>query len=417
MKVLVIGNGGREDAICHKVASSSLVDSLYCSNGNAGTLRYAKNIKLDTNLEIKKFCEDNKIDLVIIGPEKPLCEGLKDDLDKIGVKVFGADFKSAKLEGSKEFAKKFMLKHHLPTAKYISVNNLEDGILALNEFSYPVVLKADGLCAGKGVKICEDFDSAKSYLTDLFENKIFGNEGMVCVIEEFLKGEEASLLCFVSGDKLYPLESARDYKKIYDGDLGDNTGGVGCYSPSEFFDNESINNQIKVVLNDISKGLKEDKLEYIGILFIGFMIVDGKVKILEFNVRFGDPETEVVLPRLNSDLVELILKAYDKTLEYNDFKWSLKKSMTVVLTSNGYPNSYEKNKLISGLETVDNSVYVYHNNTKKVDGNIYSDGGRVLSITTLGDDFEEMRNRIYSEIDKIDFENKSYRKDIAIIKK
>lgn len=415
MKILVVGNGGREDAICHKLSTSPLLTKLYCTPGNAGTLRYAENIKLDSNEEIKDFCLKHAIDLVVVGPEKPLCEGLKDLLSQHQIKVFGAGLKSAQLEASKQFAKEFMIHHNLDTAKYTSVSDLESGLKALADYDFPVVLKADGLCAGKGVKICEDFTSAKEYLQELFEEKIFGDQGLICVIEEFLTGKEASLLCFVAGDKLFPMESAKDYKRIYDNDLGENTGGVGCYSPSELFD-DTLNQEITILLDKIGQGLRKDNLEYVGILFIGFMIKNGKLKILEFNVRFGDPETEVVLPRLESDLLDLILKAGNHTLQESDFKWSSKKSMTVVLTSKGYPSYYEKNKLIS-IDGIDSSVYVYHNNTKMMNNQVYSDGGRVLSVTTLGDDFQEMRERVYQSIEQIDFENKSYRSDIAIIQK
>ena len=415
MRVLVIGNGGREDAICKKISESKKLTKLYCSEGNAGTLRYAENVKLKSNDEILDFAEKNNINLVIVGPEVPLCEGIKDKFDNTNIKVFGADKESAKLEGSKDFAKEFMLKYNIPTAKYETVTSKSEGEKVIKHFTYPLVIKADGLCAGKGVKICQNELEAKEYLKELFEEKIFGQEGTTAVIEEFLEGKEASLLCFVSDGNLIPMESARDYKRIYDGDKGENTGGVGCYSPNELF-NEDLKKSIKPVLEKISYGLKQENLAYSGILFIGFMIKNNEPKILEFNVRFGDPETEVVLPRMESDLIDVIEKSIEGTLKAEDLTWKKDKCMTVILTSKGYPMKYEKGKEISGIENVDEDIYVYHNNTEFKNNKILSAGGRVLSVTTLGSDFEEMRKRIYKNIEKINFENKTFRKDIGIIK-
>lgn len=415
MRVLVIGNGGREDAICKKISESKKLTKLYCSEGNAGTLRYAENVKLKSNDEILDFAEKNNINLVIVGPEVPLCEGIKDKFDNTNIKVFGADKESAKLEGSKDFAKEFMLKYNIPTAKYETVTSKSEGEKVIKHFTYPLVIKADGLCAGKGVKICQNELEAKEYLKELFEEKIFGQEGTTAVIEEFLEGKEASLLCFVSDGNLIPMESARDYKRIYDGDKGENTGGVGCYSPNELF-NEDLKKSIKPVLEKISYGLKQENLAYSGILFIGFMIKNNEPKILEFNVRFGDPETEVVLPRMESDLIDVIEKSIEGTLKAEDLTWKKDKCMTVILTSKGYPMKYEKGKEISGIENVDEDIYVYHNNTEFKNNKILSAGGRVLSVTALGSDFEEMRKRIYKNIEKINFENKTFRKDIGIIK-
>ena len=415
MRVLVIGNGGREDAICKKISESKKLTKLYCSEGNAGTLRYAENVKLKSNDEILDFAEKNNINLVIVGPEVPLCEGIKDKFDNTNIKVFGADKESAKLEGSKDFAKEFMLKYNIPTAKYETVTSKSEGEKVIKHFAYPLVIKADGLCAGKGVKICQNELEAKEYLKELVEEKIFGQEGTTAVIEEFLEGKEASLLCFVSDGNLIPMESARDYKRIYDGDKGENTGGVGCYSPNELF-NEDLKKSIKPVLEKISYGLKQENLAYSGILFIGFMIKNNEPKILEFNVRFGDPETEVVLPRMESDLIDVIEKSIEGTLKAEDLTWKKEKCMTVILTSKGYPLKYEKGKEISGIENVDEDIYVYHNNTEFKNNKILSAGGRVLSVTALGSDFEEMRKRIYKNIEKINFENKTFRKDIGIIK-
>lgn len=411
MKVLVIGNGGREDAICKKISESNKCTKLFCSKGNAGTLRYAENVELNTNEEIFQFSKNNNIDLVVIGPEAPLCEGIVDLFKGSNIKVFGADKKSARLEGSKDFAKKFMKKYDVPTARYETIKSIEEGKKAIENFLYPIVIKADGLCAGKGVRICNTKEDVLDYFKELFEDKIFGEEGSTVVIEEFLRGKEASLLCFVSKGNLIPMESARDYKRIFDNDEGENTGGVGCYSPSELF-NEELKLQIEKILEKISNGLKKENLEYSGVLFIGFMI-DEDAKVLEFNVRFGDPETEVVLPRMESDLLLAIEKSLDGSLEREDLKWKKEKCLTVILTSRGYPKNYEKGKEISGIDSVDKDIYVYHNNTKVNGNKILTDGGRVLSITALGNSYDEIREKVYRNIEKISFETKQYRKDIG----
>ena len=411
MKVLVIGNGGREDAICKKISESNKCTELFCSKGNAGTLRYAENVELNSNEEIFRFSNDNNIDLVVVGPEAPLCEGIVDLFKDSNIKVFGADKKSARLEGSKDFAKKFMKKYDVPTARYETIKSIEEGKKAIENFSYPIVIKADGLCAGKGVRICNTKEDVLDYFKELFEDKIFGKEGSTVVIEEFLRGKEASLLCFVSKGNLIPMESARDYKRIFDNDEGENTGGVGCYSPSELF-NEELKLQIEKILEKISNGLKKENLEYSGVLFIGFMI-DKDAKVLEFNVRFGDPETEVVLPRMESDLLLAIEKSLDGSLEREDLKWKKEKCLTVILTSRGYPKNYEKGKEISGIDSVDKDIYVYHNNTKVNGSKILTDGGRVLSVTALGNSYDEIREKVYRNIEKISFETKQYRKDIG----
>ena len=411
MKVLVIGNGGREDAICKKISESNKCTELFCSKGNAGTLRYAENVELNSNEEIFRFSNDNNIDLVVVGPEAPLCEGIVDLFKESNIKVFGADKKSARLEGSKDFAKKFMKKYDVPTARYETIKSIKEGKKAIENFSYPIVIKADGLCAGKGVRICNTKEDVLDYFKELFEDKIFGKEGSTVVIEEFLRGKEASLLCFVSKGNLIPMESARDYKRIFDNDEGENTGGVGCYSPSELF-NEELKLQIEKILEKISNGLKKENLEYSGVLFIGFMI-DEDAKVLEFNVRFGDPETEVVLPRMESDLLLAIEKSLDGSLEREDLKWKKEKCLTVILTSRGYPKNYEKGKEISGIDSVDKDIYVYHNNTKVNGSKILTDGGRVLSVTALGNSYDEIREKVYRNIEKISFETKQYRKDIG----
>ena len=292
--------------------------------------------------------------------------------------------------------------------------NYTDAIGELKNFNYPLVIKADGLCLGKGVIICNSEEEAKSTLKEILVDKVFGNEGSKVVIEEFLDGIEASLLCFVTKDKIIPMESAKDYKKIYDKDLGPNTGGVGCFSPSPLFTEELID-KIDEILDKISNGLKNDDLDYKGILFVGFMIVDGEPKVLEFNVRFGDPETEVILPRLNSDIVEMFLKTIDGTLERADLIWDSRACMTVVLTSKGYPAEYIKGYEINGVDELDEAIILFHNGTKYEDNKLATNGGRVLSVTCLGKGLGEARELIYNNIENIKFYGANYRKDIGKI--
>ncbi|WFA08815.1 phosphoribosylamine--glycine ligase [Tissierella sp. Yu-01] len=416
MKVLVIGSGGREHALCWKIKQSKNVSKIYCAPGNGGTREVAENIDIKPN-EIDKLLEfalNNQINLTVVGPEEPLVLGIVDKFEEKGLKIFGPNKEGARLEGSKDFSKMFMEKYNIPTARYKSYTDYDDAISELRKFNYPLVIKADGLCAGKGVVICNSEMEAKKTLKDILVDKEFGDEGKKVVIEEYLDGIEASLLCFVTKDKIIPLESAKDYKKIYDGDLGPNTGGVGCFSPSPLFTNE-LKGKINNILDRIIDGFKSEKFNFKGILFIGFMIVNGEPNVLEFNVRFGDPETEVVLPRLKSDIIVLFLNTIDGTLNENDLIWDNKPCVTVVLTSSGYPNEYEKGYEISLNEELDNSIILFHNGTKFENTRLVTNGGRVLSITSLGEDIESARDIIYKNIEKIKFQGVNYRKDIGEI--
>lgn len=417
MKILVIGSGGREHGLCWKLSKSSRVDKLYCAPGNGGTAQVAENIDISSNDidGLLSFALEEKIDLTIVGPEEPLVLGIVDRFNENGLRIFGADKKAAQLEGSKEFSKEFMERHDIPTARYESFDKFDDAIKGIKEFSYPLVIKADGLCLGKGVFICDSEEEAIDILKDILNKKVFGSEGSTVVIEEFLDGIEASLLCFVSGNKIVPMESAKDYKKIFENDEGPNTGGVGCYSPSELF-TEEFKKRLEIdVLEKIRLGLKKDRLEFTGILFIGLMIVDGMPKVLEFNVRFGDPETEVLMPRLESDLLELIEKTLDETIEEKDLVWNKRSCVTVLVTSKGYPRDYEKGYTITGIDKLDESIILFHNGTKYDEKKLVTNGGRVMSITSLGNDMEDARKNIYKNIDKINFAGMYYRKDIGII--
>ncbi|MDU7150605.1 MAG: phosphoribosylamine--glycine ligase [Peptoniphilus grossensis] len=412
MKVLVIGNGGREHALAWKLSESKNVDKIFMARGNGGTEDFCENLDLDPKdiHGLLKFAHEEKIDLTVVGPEDPLCMGIVDAFKEKGLKVFGPNKDCARFEKSKEFTKKFLEKYSIPTAKYKSFENYDHAIEGLSEFSYPLVVKADGLCLGKGVIICQNLEEAKDALHKIFKDKIFGDEGSTVVIEEFLTGEEASVLCLVSDNKLFPLERAKDHKQIFDGDKGPNTGGVGTYSPVAA--SPELEKNLQVIYRQIEDGLDKEKLTYSGILFIGFMIEEDKPKVLEFNVRFGDPETEVLMPRLDCDLFELLNKTIDGKLKEEDIKWKDETCLTVIMCSGGYPASYEKGKEISGLDDVDEDIIVFHNGTKKSDA-LYTNGGRVLSVTALGKNLEEARKKAYENVAKINFDGAYFRKDIG----
>lgn len=417
MKILVIGSGGREHALCWKIAQSVRVSKVFCAPGNGGIGEIAENIDINPN-EIDKlldFAMKESIDLTIVGPEGPLVDGIVDKFQEKGLRIFGVNKEAAQLEGSKKFAKEFMEKYHIPTAKYRSYTNIEKAIIGLEEFNYPLVIKADGLALGKGVIICENKDMAVETLEIFLEKKAFGSAGKTIIIEEFLEGVEISLLCFVSQGKLFPMESAKDYKQIFEGDKGPNTGGVGCYSPNPLLDGDLYKTIEKGILNKIETGFEYEGFDYKGILFIGLMITKEGPQVLEFNCRFGDPETEVVLPRLKTDLIDIIQKSLDGNLREEDLAWKEEASVTVVLTSDGYPDEYEKGKEIIGLENLDKDIILFHNGTKKIGDKIYTNGGRVLSITALGDTMDEAREKIYTNIDRIQFDGICYRKDIGQI--
>lgn len=415
MKILVIGNGGREHTLCWKMAQSNMQSQIFCAPGNGGTLEVAKNIDIAANDidALLEFALKEKIDLTIVGPEEPLTLGIVDRFKENGLKIFGPDAKASQLEGSKEFSKKLMEKYHIPTAKYETFTSFKEAKEGLKEFAYPLVIKADGLCLGKGVFICESEENAIEVLKDILEDRCFGDEGEKVIIEEYLVGIEASLLCFVSGNELIAMESAKDHKKIEEGEKGLNTGGIGAFSPNDVITKELDEKIRNHIFKNISRALKEEELEYEGILFIGFMIDGDDIKVLEFNVRFGDPETESVILRLKSDLVGIILKTVDRTIKEEDLVWDDQSSVCVVTTSLGYPLEYEKGFEIKGLDSLDDSIVVFHNGTRYEDGKLLTNGGRVLTVSALGKDVKTTREKIYREIKKINYKNIYYRKDIA----
>lgn len=417
MKVLVIGSGGREHAIAYKLSSSPQVDQLFAMPGNPGMAEIATLVEgsVEDLDGILKFVEQKKIDLTVIGPEVPLCMGLADLLEDHGHMVFGPRQQAAKLEGSKAFSKHFMAKHHIPTARYEEVNDYQEALNALEHFDYPVVVKADGLAAGKGVVICEDASQAKTALKEMMVDGIMDGAGRTVVLEEFLEGFECSLLCFVDGKTILPMVSAKDHKQIYDGNQGPNTGGMGSVSPNPFLP-EGIEQKLETkILQPFLKGLQEDGLDYRGVVFIGLMIDrQNEPKVLEFNVRFGDPETQSILLRLDTDLCEVMVACAKRTLDQITLKWKEETVACLVLASSGYPGSYPKGLTISGLERVQD-VIVFHAGTKKVEDELQTNGGRVLNICAYGKDLEEARAKVYQAAEVIDFEGKYYRHDIGLI--
>ncbi len=417
MNILVVGNGGREHTLVWKLANSPRARRIYCVPGNAGIAQIADvvDIKTDDIEGLLNFAKAKKIDLTIVGPEVPLVEGIVDRFEDEGLRIFGPNRKCAQLEGSKAFAKQFMVNHGIPTGRYKEFTSIQGAINNIGVYDYPMVIKADGLAAGKGVVITQDREESLEALNSIMEDRKFGEAGSKVVIEEFLEGIETSILCFVDGHSIVPMVSAQDYKKAFDGDKGPNTGGMGTYSPSNIYNEELKLKVEEKILKPIIQGFKEDGLDFKGILFIGLMIADGEPKVLEFNVRFGDPETQVVIPRLETDLIDIIDSILDEKLSNQEIKWSDKESVCVVLASQGYPEEYEKGKIIKGFEQIKDGI-VFHAGTKfDQDRNIVTNGGRVLGVVAIKDTIEEARKSAYENVDKIYFEGKQYRKDIAIL--
>ncbi len=416
MKLLVIGSGGREHALIHKLLESPLCGEIFCAPGNGGIAQVATCVDIRPD-EIDKLCDfakEHQIGLTVVGPEAPLVEGIVDRFESEGLKVFGPNRECASFEGSKALTKKFLNKYNIPTAAYIEAHTPQDALNALVGFSYPVVIKADGLAAGKGVIICADKAEAEKAVDDLMVKKTLGDAGDKLVIEEFLDGIETSVLCFSDGNKLVPMESSKDYKKIFDNDLGPNTGGMGTYSPNPFVDAKLADKINKKILEPISSGFKKENLNYKGVLYVGIMVVGGEPKVLEFNVRFGDPETQVLMLRLKSDLVKIMLNVTDGLLANTEILWHENAAVCVVLASGGYPGDYQRGKLINGLENTEGAA-VFHAGTKLTEKGIATDGGRVLNVCAVGKDIDQARQIAYAAVGKISFDGIYYRSDIARI--
>ena len=420
MKILVIGSGGREHALAWKCAQDSIVEHVYVCPGNAGTHLENKvsNVEFDLNefSSIEKFCLIEKIGLVIIGPEQPLVDGLSDYLQSKNIKTFGPSKNAAQLEGSKTFSKDFFVKYGIPTAKYKSFDNFKDSIQYLHEIAFPTVIKADGLAAGKGVIICQNFEEAEQALNSIFNDKAFGTAGNRVVVEEFLEGEEASFIAVVSKDKIIPLATSQDHKAVGDGDKGLNTGGMGAYSPAPIVTKEIHEKILNEVMYPTMNGLIEEGSPYLGFLYAGLMIKDGEIKVLEFNCRFGDPETQVVLPRLTTDLVSIVQKTIKKNLKEMSIDFIPQNAITVVIASKGYPGEFEKEVLLPSLKNFDNEIdiYVFHSGTSKdKNDNLVSSGGRVLSITSIGENIKDCRQKAYNIVEALGWDKGFYRRDIG----
>ena len=417
MNILIIGSGGREHALAWRCAQDNFVENVFVCPGNAGTYLENKvsNVEMDSNDfdAIEKFCVKENIELVIIGPEQPLVMGLTDFLQSKNIKTFGPSKDAAQLEGSKTFSKDFFVKYNIPTAGYKSFNNYEESIHHLDLISYPTVVKADGLAAGKGVIICENKDEAEDALNSIFKDKAFGSAGNKVVIEDFLDGEEASFIAVVSKDKIIPLVTSQDHKAVGDGDVGLNTGGMGAYSPAPIVTDAIHKKILDEVMYPTMQGLIDEGTPYLGFLYAGLMIKDDDIKVLEFNCRFGDPETQPILLRLNSSLVELCLSAINDDLDTYSIKWTDKHSCGVVIASEGYPESYESNKEVSFESFEEENTKLFHAGTKYKNDKVLTSGGRVFCATALGNNLKEAQENAYNLVSKVSFEGAFFRKDIG----
>ena len=418
MNVLVLGSGGREHALAWAIAKSPRLDSLFVAPGNGGTATIAKNVPLDMNDAdaVIGFARSENIDLVVVGPEAPLVAGVADAIRAAGIAVFGPGAQGARLEGSKSFSKEFMLAHGLPTARYKKCTSQDEAMDYLHEVGAPIVVKADGLAAGKGVVVAEDMEEAEEAVRDCFAGD-FGEAGSVVVIEEMLEGPECSMLAFLSEGKALAIPCAQDHKRAFDGDLGPNTGGMGVYSPVPCVTPELEAAMQEIMQNAAAATAKEFDDAYTGVLYGGFMLTAEGPKLLEFNARFGDPETQVIMPRLESDALEAFYMVATGKLDALDLRWTDQVAVCVVLASDGYPGSYEKGKVILGIEEAEelDGVTVFHAGTAfNQDDELVTNGGRVLNVVALADTFEDARELAYEACDKINFEGKQYRHDIAL---
>lgn len=417
MKVLVVGGGGREHTIVWKLAQSRHVDKIYCSPGNAGIAELAECIDVGTDKfdALLDFVKYEWIDLTIVGPEEPLSRGIVDAFEKQGMRILGPSKKAAQLESSKVFAKDFMKRYGIPTGEYSVFSSYVHAENHVKMKGTPIVIKAEGLAAGKGVFVAMDMDEAINALKLIMRDRIFGDAGDRVVVEECLEGEEASFMAFCDGKTIKPMASSQDHKRVFDGDKGLNTGGMGAYSPAPIITRELEEQIMEKVMWPTLEGLKAEGITYKGILYAGLMIKNNVPYVLEFNCRLGDPETQPVLSRMDADLVDVAFAITDEKLSEVDIQWRPDSSVCVVIASGGYPGKYEKGKIIKGLESIKNEkdVYVFHAGTAFENGNVVTSGGRVLGVTGLGADVGAARDKVYGAIEKIRFEGMHYRKDIA----
>jgi len=415
MKVGIIGSGGREHAICYALNNSKKVKKIYCFPGNAGTAEIAENISINIEKfdDLKEFIILNQIDLIVVGPEKPLVDGIVDFLEEHNIKVFGPNKLASQLEGSKIFTKNLCSKYNIPTANFGIFQNINDAIQFIKKTNYPVVIKADGLASGKGVYICEDDKDAELAINEIFAGKFGKAENLL--IEEFLKGEEMSYFIITDGKTIKKFDTAQDHKRVLEGDKGKNTGGMGAYSPSRLINEELDKKIISKIIEPTIKGLKDIGTNYKGFLYVGLMIIDNEPYLIEYNVRMGDPECQTILPKLKSDLLEIFLLCCDEKLDTAEIEWHNKKSLCVVLCSQGYPDKFEKNILIENINKIkfNENEYCYHAGTNMINHQVYAVGGRVLNFVCLSQNFLDARIKIIDSINSLKWDNGFYRKDIA----
>ena len=415
MIIGIIGSGGREHAICVKILESKKVDRVYCFPGNAGTDLIATNIeiKVDEFEKIKNFVINNKIDFLVVGPEKPLVEGIVNYFQKNNIKIFGPEKLASQLEGSKIFTKKLCKKYNIPTAKFGIFQKIKEANLFLKNSKFPLVVKADGLAAGKGVYICEDIKEAIKAVEEIFNGK-FGVAKNI-LIEEFLSGEEMSYFIISDGKNYKKFQTAQDHKRVLEGDKGKNTGGMGAYSPSRLINKDLDEKIIKKIIEPTLKGLKEMSTKFIGFLYAGLMIVDNEPYLIEYNVRMGDPECQTILPKLKTNLVDIFAACCENKLDSINIEWHDEKSLCIVLCSKGYPDKYTNNIPINNLNKIDlkNNEFIYHAGTKTMKNEVYSNGGRVLNFVVLSNNFKNSKDKAIQLIKKLDWHNGYYRKDIG----
>ena len=415
MRVGIIGSGGREHSICHSLNKSKKIKQIYCFPGNAGTAKLAKNvdISLENFEEIRDFIMLNKIGLIVVGPEKPLVDGIVDFLEKNNIKVFGPNKIASQLEGSKIFTKQICKKYNIPTAKFAIFENIKNANHFVEGTKYPLVIKADGLASGKGVFICKNINEAKGAIKEVFDGK-FGKAKNL-LIEEFLDGEEMSFFIITDGKTIKNFGTAQDHKRVSEGDKGKNTGGMGAYSPSRLINTELEEKILNKIIKPTMKGLSEINTTYKGFLYVGLMIVNNEPYLIEYNVRMGDPECQTILPKLNSDLLDIFLDCCNGKLHETEIKWFDEKSLCIVLCTKGYPESFKKNILIKNLDRIklNNNEYCYHAGTKIENNQIYSNGGRVLNFVCVSQNFSDSRNKIYELINLLNWKDGFFRKDIG----
>ena len=418
MKVLVIGSGGREHALTWKLKQSAAISRIFCAPGNAGTAALAENVPIAAAdlTALRMFAKQNAIDLTVVGPDDPLAMGIVDLFTSVGLQVFGPTKSAARLESSKIFAKELMRARNIPTAQAQTFSDSDAALAYCKELKFPVVIKADGLALGKGVIIAENFGSARATVEMMMKEARFGEAGRRIVIEEFLRGTECSIHVLLDGKKYRLLESARDHKRAFDGDKGPNTGGMGALSPANNW-NEQLQAKLEEeVMKPLLAGLAKEEIKYRGLLYPGLMITPHGLRVLEFNCRFGDPETQALLPRMTSELLPLLQTTIDGKIDNCKIEWDERVSVTVVLASRGYPGKYETGKVISGLEQAAKlpDVQVFHAGTKRLNNEIVTSGGRVLAVTALGKDIPTARERAYEAAALIQFEGVHFRRDIAL---